>query len=431
VSLADDRQRPNYSRPTAHISEPVSLPLGQTLLARPEIVLDDLLQIAESNNSEIRAACDEIGAAEGRLQQAGLYPNPVLELEAEEIPASDASLSQSENTVAISQPIILGSRRSAAVSAAAAEKDSRAFAFERKRREVLGQVYALFIELLYLSKAEASYQQLMESAQQTLEIARARYQARAVPEIEALKPELETYSLELASRRLVWERNATSQRLDSLLGGVHVPVDRIRGELPNRLPDLDLDALLRLLAEHPQMSAARKDAEAAARKVEQAKAERFPDVSFRLAYGRNAAEDQDIVEASLSIPLPLFDRNQGNIREAEFLAEKAQKAIKGVENALHVDLAAAHSEYLAACDQVAAFRDRILPAAEKSFSQTQEGYRAGKRSLLDLLDAQRTLTEARLSYLAGLREWNLADAKIRGILGSKFDLPLTETKESE
>jgi cobalt-zinc-cadmium efflux system outer membrane protein len=410
---------------------PVSPSEAEDLSGNSNLDLNDLLRVADSGNPEIKAARAEISAAEGRLRQAGLYPNPVLEFEAEEIPAGDIGFSRSENTVALSQPIILGSRRSAAVSAATAEKESRVFALEQKRREVLGLVHALFVELLYFAQAEASYQQLIESAGQTLEIAKARYEARAVPEVEVLKPEVEMQTLELASRRLVSERNATSQRLDSLLGGIHVPVERIGGELPGGLPDLDLNSLLRLLAEHPQPSSARKEAEAATRRVEQAKAERFPDVSFRLAYGRNAVEDQDIVEAGLSIPLPLFDRNQGNIMEAQALAEKAQKTVTAVENGLRADLAAAHAEYVSARDRAAVFRDRILPAAEKSFSQTQEGYRAGKRSLLDLLDAQRTLTEARLSYLAALREWNLADAEIRGVLGSRFEAPAAEMEDSE
>jgi outer membrane protein TolC len=83
-----------------------------------------------------------------------------------------------------------------------------------------------------------------------------------------------------------------------------------------------------------------------------------------------------------------------------------------VEDNLRAELAAAHSEYLSAQGRVAVSRNQIVPDAEKALAQTQEEYHEGKRNLLDLLDARLALINARLSYLAQLRDCNLAHARI-------------------
>ena len=151
------------------------------MLQKAEIVLGDLLRIAELNNPEVRSAWNEMGAAAGRAWQAELYPNPTLELEAEDIPARDPGLHRRENKIAIVQPLVLGGRRSAAISAAAAERDARHLLVQHKLREVQGDVRRLYVELIYLKQAVGRYAELRDLAQQTLQIATARHHARAAP----------------------------------------------------------------------------------------------------------------------------------------------------------------------------------------------------------------------------------------------------------
>ena len=83
---------------------------------KESISLDDLLKVAILCNPVIAAAQNDLGAAKGRLRQAGQYPNPTIEFEAEDIPAGDVDFSRNQNTVSIIQPIIFGKRRSTAIS---------------------------------------------------------------------------------------------------------------------------------------------------------------------------------------------------------------------------------------------------------------------------------------------------------------------------
>ncbi len=389
------------------------------LLRKENIGLEELLHIAEISNPELRSAKHDAGAAAGRLWQEELYPNPTLAFEAEDIPASDLGLSSSENKIAIVQPLVIGRRRSHAISAATAKQDKSHLLVQHKRRQILGEVRHRYVELIYLKQTLELHAELHEIVQQTFQIAKARFDAKAAPESEMIKTQIDLRELELGARRLQRQLAASSTQLQSLLGGLEVPVGNIRGQLPTHLPELEIGTLRTAVQEeHPAVLAARKEIEAAERLFDQTKAERIPDTELRLAYGRNAATDENIVEAAIGIPLPLFDRGQGNILESRHLAAKARRDKESVVHALLAELATTYSSYMTARDEVTTLQDQIAPDAEKAFTQAKAGYEAGKTALLDLLDAQRTLVKIRLSELESLRDMNMARAQLWKIAGA-------------
>ena len=131
--------------------------------------------------------------------------------------------------------------------------------------------------------------------------------------------------------------------------------------------------------------------------------------------------DPDIIDMGLTIPLPIFNRNQGRILEARHLAAKARRDAETLANRLSAELASAHAAYMIARDEVAVFRDRIVPASKRALSQAREGYQAGKMSFLDLLDAQRTLARARLSLLGSIKDMNAARTTLWKIVGPEVE----------
>jgi cobalt-zinc-cadmium efflux system outer membrane protein len=388
------------------------------LLDREQIGLAELLMIAELKNPEVQAALNELGAVVGRTRQAGLYPNPTIELAAEDIPADDIRLSRSNNTVAIVQPVIVAGRRSAAVSAGSAEQEARSLTVQARLREVQGDVRLVYVDLLAVKEAIALHQELLDLARQTLRIGASRFEARAIPEAEVIESQVEVHELELGRARLERQVSAHSARLCSLLGGVEIPVDRISGSLPGVLPQLDPDRLrTEVRRNHPAILAAERDIDAADRRIQQAEAERTPDIDLRLAYGRDAAADESILEAGIRIPLPVFDRNQGRILETRHLAAKARRDAEARTNDLLSELAAAHASEMTARDEAGTLRDQIVPATERAFAQAREAYAAGKIGHRDFLRAQRTLARARFALWEALRDLNVARARLWRIVG--------------
>lgn len=422
-------RRPGYARPFSGKSlehpAPPSRPLGDELLVlrKTELGLEDVLRLADLKNPDIASSRAQIGVAAGRLWQAELYPNPTLSLEAESVPARNPSLGRSENTISITQPIIIGGRRRAAIEAASAERLRDIVRLDDVRRRVLGEVRAVFMELVVLASAERLDEELIELASQTHAVAVARFEERAAPESEMLKSQVELERLQLSRRARAHERSRLLRRMQALLGGVALAPEKLVGDLPNELPMIDLSLLLGAVErDHPRILAAQRDVEAAMHRLDSVEAARVPDLGLRLAYGRDEGSETDILEAGIEVGIPLFNRNQGRIVEARYEVRKAQQRLLAERGALVADVAAAHADYLEAVDRVQALTGSIIPAAEKALSQARDGYQAGRQSFLDILDAQRTLSEARLSQLEGQRAASLARARLIGLLGPLNEL---------
>jgi cobalt-zinc-cadmium efflux system outer membrane protein len=293
---------------------------------------------------------------------------------------------------------------------------------QNKLREIQSELQRIHAELVYLKQAIALHSELGELAQETLRVARTRFDAKAAPESEAIKAQIDVLELGLGRRRLDRLFTASSEQLTSLLGGVRVPVETIGGRLPRELPELDIHRLQVAVRErHPAVLAAEKDIEVANHHIDEAKAERIPDIDVRLAYGRDAATDEDFLEAGISVPLPLFNRNQGRILESHHLASKTKRNVESLVNNLLSELAMSHASYMTARDEVKTLQRQIVPAAERAFQQAKEGYQAGKIGFLDLLDAQRTLARGQLSLLESVKDMNVARANLYKIVGPEIE----------
>ena len=427
ADILADLQRQELLRPQEGepiIPDQAQRPGGADLLAGDEITIDDLLQTAERFNPRIAQARAAIGVAAGDTWQAGLYPNPSLEFEAEDIPLSGGGLSQSTTTIGILQPIIVSDRRSAAVAGGSARQRARGWDLQRTRRAVFGAIRHQLAEVLYLLEAIRLNGTLRAMAGQTLRIAETRFEARAAPESEVIRARVEADSLEIATGRLRRDLAAAGERLNMLLGGREVPIDRLTLELASTGPQLDLAGLQQRLRErHPSVLAAGERIKAAEHGVDQARAGEHPDVAARLAYGFDGEMDEHILEAGLSIPLTIFDRNQGNILKARFELIASKEQARAELNHLRAELAAAYQRYMSAREQIPAFEQRIVGAAETSLAQTREGYSAGKLLFGDLLDAQRTLAQARVARLGLVRELNISWAQLHAILGESLQPP--------
>lgn len=390
----------------------------QLLAEKPQLLLEDVLRLADLKNPDIASARAQIGVSAGRLWQAELYPNPTLSLEAESIATRNPSLGRSENTISITQPIIIGGRRRAAIEAASAERLRDIVKVDDVRRRVLGDVRSVFLELLFLANAERLGDELIELARQTHAVAVARFEERAAPESESLKSQVELERLQLARRSRAHQRSRTLRRLHALLGDDALAAERLVGDLPTEFSPLNLSSLLAAVErDHPRILAAKKDVDAALHRFDSVEAARVPDLGLRFAYGHDGDLGEDIFEAGIEMEIPLFNRNQGRIVEARYEAIKARQRLVAVRAALAADVAAAHADYLEAQDQAQTFARSIIPAAEKALSQARDGYQAGRQSFLDILDAQRTLSEARFSQLEGRMTGGLAQAKLIGLLG--------------
>lgn len=387
------------------------------ILAQPGLGLFDLFRLAELTNPQLAVAHTRVEAQAGRARQVGLYPNPELELAIEEMSLDDPDLRKTKAT--LSQDLVLGGRRGAAIASAAASVAAAGHQVHAARRDALCRVHRLWAEQLHFREAEAAFAELMQAADGTLEIARARFAGRAAPESHVTRALLEVYELEVAQQSLAQEKARCTAALTALLGGIEVPADRLEGTLdPDAMEAPGWPEAASVPGDHPALRAAQLEIDAADAALGMTRKERLPDLTLVVGYGRFEPGQGNFVEAGVALPLPIFNRNQGRVAETTALAAQARHEARIVAGELEVELASARLRHRQAHDRLETVNLRILPAAERGLTQAQEAYRTGRLLFLELVDAQRAFTEVRLKALELRKDLALSEADLMSLLGA-------------
>ena len=387
------------------------------ILARPEIRLDDLFQIAELANPDLAVARLEIEARTGRMRQFDLYPNPEIRFAVEEMFVDDPAVRKQK--VELSQALLIGGRRGAAVGAARTQVDQAGELALATRRESLGSVHKWWANQIYFREAGAAFDELQVEAEKTLQIAQARFEAKAAPESHVTRAMLEVYDLEVARQEFERNRGRSVAEMKVLLGGIEIPVERLAGSLDPeaesacRPPDTEA-----VMETHPSLRAARLGVEAAEAMIQTAKKERIPDLQIFVGYGNARPDFGNFVEGGISLPLPLFQRNQGRLAETTSQAAMARHRERMAVQELEVAMSTARLNHTTAHHQLDQLTEQISPAAERALAQAQEAYRAGRLMFLELVDAQRTFNTVRLRTMELRRDLALAEVDLMSLLGA-------------
>lgn|GEM_PF-1304135 len=386
------------------------------LPAEGPIQLADLWSSARRLNPRLAAARSGVGVAAGHALQSSLYPNPTIELSSEEVPFGPGVLNEGSTMVGVTQPIVIGNRLDAARNAARADQAVSEAQIELVERELFGEINVLHSRLITIRETDRLNAELSALAEQTLASAQARFDARAAPQTEVTKAEIEVYQIRLQRSRLAREQEAAGKQL-ALLVGVAVDVSRLEGSLLATPQALDLARLdARLRDEHPALQVADREIEVAQARLEAIKAERTLDLDLHAGVGYRGESNEAVYELGVGVTLPLWDDRRGDILAGRYALMQARQRRQALEIDLLSALASVHGEYEASRAQLDSVRDQILPAAAHAFEQTTEAYRGGHASFLDVLDAQRTLTEARTTALELSGEVAAARARITQLI---------------
>jgi cobalt-zinc-cadmium efflux system outer membrane protein len=407
-----------YQAPTS--SEKTST--SRTLLEKEELTLQDVLHLADVLNPELAAERKAVDIATAAIWDAKLYPNPTLLAQIEDYPTTrGGSFGDAKRVVGLGIPLVVSGRIGAATSLAEKERDVAALHFVWRRREILGGVQKAFIALLASRRNADLARETRDLAKSFHAVTDERFKAQAIPEMELLKAAVNLAKAEIDLKLVEKDLAVALKALHAAMGSFDFPKERFAGELGSRFTSASLEALRgQVLASHPLLEEAQCRKESSEAELSLARRERIPDPVFEVLGGRNG-EDASIVEAGVSIPLPLFSRNQGKIAAAEARIRKAELEAEVIRNDLLLRLTDAYRTFAVAQERVSVYQDDILPKAARALAQTDEGYRQGKFSLLDVLDAQRTLAEARIASSAGLADLNLAVAELEKLTGTRLE----------
>jgi len=198
-------------------------------------------------------------------------------------------------------------------------------------------------------------------------------------------------------------------------------IDGSTGKLLSRPAELSLPELeLKMNNNQPFLKASKKTIEIAETQLSLEKRQVIPDINLSAGYKRLTQENVDTVQMGVEIPAPFFNRNQGNIQKGKALSRKAKSENLSVYNDLLFQLKKNFNSYNVERKRVIEYRDKILPKAEESLKLITRGYKEGEFDYIDLLDAQRTWAETRISYIDSLKNLNMLIADIERLAVTKI-----------
>jgi cobalt-zinc-cadmium efflux system outer membrane protein len=319
----------------------------------------------------------------------------------------------------LSQTVPFPGKRS--LDARVADHEVVAVEWDTARREtdLVRQVTIAFARAVVAERKVAQLDTVTSLAETMAAATARRVESGAAPDQEQLRAELEhdRARLDLESARR--DAGVARQALARLLGMAGDPLPPLGDGVREQI---DLAALDRtpgtVVAGHPEFSAAVARRDRATQVDRRARLDPLPDFTIGVAGGRNAANDEDLVELSVSFPLPIFDRGQARRQETGARIRAAEADVAAVDQRLREQLLSVRARVLTAHRQVAAYRERMLPRAEEALRLVRAGFEAGKLGFADLIDTQRTAAEVRLDYLDRLLDLNIALADWETLVGN-------------
>ena len=400
------------------------------VMAQDSWTLEDSIQRAMEHSPELAAATAQVRARESALRQASVWPNPAIEMRADDkIGIDDGSGGSDLTQLAISQPLPvtgrLGLQQSVAdeeLLAARADYRNRKLALEA---EVARRFHALQLASARLTLA-GQHLQLADELQQ---VGRRREQAGELSRLERLRLDL--------------VRESAQQKLDKAEGRYNEALGYFRVylalpetaaaetvELKPYAPLPDLEALRNGLSEHPALVAADHRLSASRKTVDLTRAEILPDPVLSLFRERDYLNDRrsDITGIGLSVTLPLWDRGQGRLGQARARVEETRFDGQSLKRELTGRLQQSHLHLSHLVEQGAHYRTQVFGPARTVFDMTRKAYAVGEVEILALIDANDIYFDAHTRYLELLQEAWLEAAELRLAAGRAL---LADVKEEQ
>ncbi len=382
-------------------------------VVRNEFTLAQAAQMAMANSPTLVEARARIEQARGHAIQVGLYPNP----QQNSGNPNQFGGANSLYSVGLSQEFVRGGKLRLNREAAMQGVTQSELDFIKRRFELLTNVRLQFIALMAAEQRIAVLRNLQKVAERSENTAVRLKQAEQGTEADVLLLRVELRRVEVGLRSAEFNREAVSKQLAATMGLPYLRIDNAVGTLSPKLPEFDdPQELERLLLSSSLVETARREIVKNQVLLRRAQVEPTPNLTLQTGYQYTPSQPNSQALAGLYFTIPIFDRNQGNIRSASASVRESVAQLSTVENDLMRQLAEAMGRYRTAQRTVQIYEQGILPDARKTLELVQALYSAGQVDLLKILQTQRSVVEANLDYIIALQSRFSEAATIAGLL---------------
>jgi cobalt-zinc-cadmium efflux system outer membrane protein len=374
-----------------------------------QAVIEKVLQ----NSPRLKSIESTVAASKGERMQSRLYTNPEVSVQAENIAGSNQykGMDSAQITYGVSQVIEIGGKRSSRMKVA---KQGVVLSGYEKKAETLNVIRDVNIAYIAVVAAQqllalATEQQAM--AEELYKEVKERVDAAREPLIQESKAQITLSTTQFAYERAKRQLDLAKYALSNLWGEQDNTFELAKDFFFNLVEPHEKGNIEERISNTPDLKHTEANYTRMQAQYELEKAKAIPDPRINVGVRDLRDVKKQAFVVGLSMPLPVFNHNQGNIKRARHEAAKAKFDIQSTKLAMTKGIRNTENAQINAYQNAHNIKTSILPSAQKAFELSRQGYRAGKFPYLEVLDAQRTLFDVKTQYIEALKEYHAAKAE--------------------
>jgi cobalt-zinc-cadmium efflux system outer membrane protein len=375
--------------------------------------IDDFESLALANNPAIRELAASIQKVAGFRTQVGLRANPMVGYQGMQL----ADKGTDQHTAFIEQQFITGGKLALNQRVLSETLRAQLWELEAQKYRIQTDIRVKFYDVYSAQERIKLITQFQEVAAKGLEVAELRNQAKEGSLVEVLQARIQLHGIELARQQAEITFSAAWTELAALTGIPQLPRTQLVGSLDTSVTQIDWEnTRVCLLQESPEFKAASTRVQRARANIERQNVQAIPNVTAQLAAGVDYGTNSSLMNLQIGAPIPVHNKNQGNIAAAQADLIRALAEVQRIENSIQSRLAAVSRDYDSARAAVSKYANDILPSARQTLDMAEAAYRAGEFSFVEVLTVRRTFFESNLQFLLAQTQLAQADAKVAGFV---------------
>lgn len=383
------------------------------------LTLRQALALAMLHNPELAGSSWDVRMAEARAIQASLPPNPEIGLDLEAI----GSPRVVETVLSLGQVVFLSDKLAQRKKVALLEADISGWDWEARRIRVYSETTKAFVTMVAVQERLSLAQEIVAVSQKLLDVASERVRSGKASPLEEMKAKVELSVVQAELEQARHSVLAARQRLAATWGGTNPVFEKAQGQLEAQQEIPSAQQVFALMEQSPEVARWATEMQLRQAVVRLERRNAIPDLFVGGGFKREKSAGESAANGftvGASIPVPIFDRNQGAIKESRYNVARGQEEQRAINARVLTEIADAYQSMASSHARSTILGNSVVPESQRAFDAATAGYDAGKFPYLDVLDAQRTLFDARVQHLQALADYLTAVADMEGLIGQSM-----------
>ena len=382
-----------------------------------ELTIENAVKNGIENNYELQILLKAIDVSAALKMQSSLYPNPEFAIEAENILGSNdfSGLRGSEITASLSQNILLAGKLSKLEKVSEMDISLAEWDYEAKRLEIATDIRKAFTKAMVIQKLIEKNNELFKISNELVLNLNERVKVGRISPAEVSRAKIILNNLEIEISSLNSEYESSVFELSILINDPNLIIESVDGEVKFVEEIIQYDSLYTMLENNPNLKRFESEYSRQKAVISYEESKSVPDLTLSAGYRRLSEINANTFLIGASMPIPIFDSNQGNIQASRIDLDKKRLEYEQTKNRFTLKLNLLYNRLRMLIDTSSKLKSGSIPEAVEAFRIIKEGNLRGRFTILDMLDVERTLFEIENQYLNIQGEINTLLVEIEGL----------------